>query len=56
MKKWVTCLLLLFAIACFGQTKSIKVYFLYGSKPAKAFKGKEKKRFGGFTVGMLALG
>jgi hypothetical protein len=56
MKNWVTCLLLLFTVACFGQTKSIKVYFLYGSKPAKGFKGKEKKRFGGIHGGHVSIG
>lgn len=56
MKNWVTCLLMLFTIACFGQTKSIKVYFLYGSKPAKGYEKKEKKRFGGINGGHVSIG
>ncbi|UPT66667.1 MAG: hypothetical protein M0D57_19845 [Sphingobacteriales bacterium JAD_PAG50586_3] len=56
MKIWVTCLLVLFGIGCFGQTKNIKVYFLYGSKPAKGYKGKEKKRFGGINGGHVSIG
>ncbi len=49
-------ILLLFTVSSFGQTKSINVYFLYGSKPAKGFERIEKKRFGGINGGHVSIG
>ena len=41
----------------FGQdNQSIKVYFLYGSKPAHHFKNIEKKYFGGIHAGHVSIG
>jgi hypothetical protein len=49
-------LMLFLWVSAFGQTKSIKVYFLYGSKPAKGFEKIEKRRFGGINGGHVSIG
>jgi hypothetical protein len=56
MRILLVCLLIAFVSTAFGQTKSIKVYFLYGSKPAKGYKKTEKKRFGGIHGGHASIG
>jgi hypothetical protein len=46
---------LLFAVNVQAQQDSITVHFIYGSKPAKAFKGTEKKWFGGKLGGHTGI-
>lgn len=55
MKGWIT----LFCLLIFGMygnaQDSIVVHFLYGSKPAKGFKGSEPKLFGGKKGGHVTI-
>jgi hypothetical protein len=46
---------LLFATCAHAQQDSITVHFIYGSKPAKAFKHAEKKWFGGKLGGHTGI-
>lgn len=49
-------LLFLLPLYTWGQQDTIKVYFLYGSKPAKEYRKTEKKRFGGIHGGHVSIG
>jgi hypothetical protein len=57
MKSFVAAFLLLFSGACYAQpaTDTIKLNFLYGSIPAKGYKGTEPKLFGGLKGGHVNI-
>lgn len=49
-------LFLLFSLSLAAQNHTVKVYFLYGSKPHKCCKASEGKWFGGLHGGHVSLG
>lgn len=54
--KFVIVLLCAWAFSLQAQTNQIKVYFLYGSRPAKCCKSTEKRLFGGINGGHVSIG
>lgn len=56
MKKMLVCIFCCIHLASFSQDSSLlKIHFLYGSKPKKAFKSTEKKWFGGKLGGHAGI-
>lgn len=52
----ITLLLILVILSCCAVAQeSIRIHFLYGSKPAKGFKGSEPKLFGGLKGGHVNI-
>lgn len=51
----ITCLFWISPFFLTAQTDTIKLHFLYGSRPAKGYKDTEKKVFGGIKGGHVSI-